>query len=68
MSSHVHLGHMTYIFYASTDEIIVFCRFQDKLTELLTLFTAQQSKKLTEDEIFFSDFVQALYAYTFTSE
>lgn len=41
-------------------------RYQDKLTELLRLFTAQQSTKLTEDEVFFPDFVQALYAYTFS--
>lgn len=42
--------------------------YQDKLTELLRLFMAQQCNKWIEDEIIFPEIVATLYQYTFTSK
>lgn len=42
--------------------------YQDKLTELLRLFMAQQCSKWIEDETIFPELVAALYQYTFTSK
>lgn len=39
--------------------------YQDKLTELLRLFIAQQWPRWIDDEIHFPELIQALYAFTF---
>lgn len=39
--------------------------YQDKLTELLRLFIAQQWSRWIDDEVDFPDFIAALYAFTF---
>lgn len=41
--------------------------YQDKLTELLRLFIAQQWSRWIHDQVFFPEFVTALYAFTFES-
>lgn len=41
--------------------------YQDKLTELLRLFIAQQWSKWIDDETIFPEIVSALYIYTFKS-
>lgn len=42
-------------------------QYQDKLTELLRLFVAQQWSKWIDDEQIFPEIVSALYSYTFAS-
>lgn len=42
--------------------------YQDKLTELLRLFIAQQWNKWIDDEVIFPEIVSALYSYTFASK
>lgn len=44
----------------TTDEI-----YQDKLTELLRLFIAQQWSRWIDDELLFPDLIAALYTFTF---
>ncbi|XP_031625440.1 exportin-6-A [Contarinia nasturtii] len=41
--------------------------YQDKLTELLRLFIAQQWSRWIDDEIVFPEFITALYSFTFES-
>lgn len=41
--------------------------YQDKLTELLRLFIAQQWSRWIDDEVVFSDLITALYTFTFES-
>lgn len=41
--------------------------YQDKLTELVRLFIAQQWSRWIDDEVFFPEFITALYAFTFES-
>lgn len=42
-------------------------QYQDKLTELLRLFVAQQWSKWIDDELIFPEIISALYSYTFAS-
>lgn len=44
----------------STDDV-----YQDKLTELVRLFTAQQWSKLVDDEIGFTEFIATISNFTF---
>lgn len=41
--------------------------YQDKLTELLRLFIAQQWSRWIDDESFFPELIAALYTFTFES-
>lgn len=41
--------------------------YQDKLTELLRLFIAQQWSRWIDDDAVFPDFIEALYVFTFES-
>lgn len=41
--------------------------YQDKLTELLRLFIAQQWSRWINDEVVFSELITALYTFTFES-
>lgn len=41
--------------------------YQDKLTELLRLFIAQQWSRWIDDETIFPEFINSLYAFTFES-
>lgn len=42
-------------------------QYQDKLTELLRLFVAQEWSKWIDDELIFPEIISALYSYTFAS-
>lgn len=42
--------------------------YQDKLTELMRLFMAQQWNKWIDDEVVFPDIVSSLHTFTFESE
>lgn len=42
--------------------------YQDKLTELMRLFMAQQWSKWIDDEVVFPEIVSALHTFTFESE
>lgn len=42
--------------------------YQDKLTELMRLFMAQQWSKWIDDDVVFPDIVSSLHTFTFESE
>lgn len=42
--------------------------YQDKLTELLRLFVAQQWSKWIDDEVTFPEIITGLYSFTFNSK
>lgn len=48
---------------SSSDDV-----YQDKLTELVRLFTAQQWSRLVTDERVFTDFIGTISSFTFEGE